>query len=171
MNNKIITACAVALVCLFSINPANAQEENAAYNATLKAASDKEPDEVAHIRTYYTQISKRAKNRKNLLTRTDSVNNTLSILEDKGQMVFITHQSPPKATTQTYTEFLFDQQTKLVFAYETSGYKDERGKLNSQLRCYWHNGVLIHSKIKGDLITVCDDLLKEANHLRDFADL
>ena len=155
---------------LLTVNFAIAEDNAAKMTATIKVASDKEPNEVAQIRQYYTQISKRAKNRKNLFSRTDMMKNTISVLYDNEKMVFYTFQSPPQSTTQTYSEFLFDKQMKLVFAYDNQSWTDERGQLNSQLRCYWHNEALIHSKIKGDLSTTCDDLLKEANHFRDFAD-
>ncbi|MBR7059877.1 MAG: hypothetical protein IKI22_04670 [Neisseriaceae bacterium] len=145
----------------------SAHEPQAAYQETLNVATSKEPAAVAKIRKYYTGISKQAANRKNITQHTDkNTQETVSFLKSNGNISFITVQSSKKSADKIYEEYLFDDDTsELIFAYSNNSWSDERGKQNSQLRCYWQNNQLIHSKIKGDLVRFCDDLSQKSQAL------
>ncbi|MBR0129173.1 MAG: hypothetical protein IJM09_05095, partial [Neisseriaceae bacterium] len=148
-----------------------AEDSATKMKTTLNVAHKKEPKQVAEIRKYYMQISKWSGNSERY-TRSDIAFNLHSMWYNNGKKVFHTIQSWEEREDKLYTEFLFDQQTgELIFAYQNHSYEDERGKQNPQLRCYWHKGKLIHSKIKkdADLETTCDDLLKEAEHFRNLS--
>lgn len=163
-NSKLFIA-----LSLLVVNTAFAEDTAAKMKATLNVATDKEPAQVAEIRQYYTQIKKQAQ-KSEVWTYSDIASNFHTVLYDNEKEIFRTIESPEEREYKFYSEFLFDKKTgKLVFAYQNSSYEDERGKQNPQLRYYWHNGKLIHSKMNknADLETTCDDLLKEANYFRE----
>lgn len=153
-------------------------ERSPDYKETLDAVrkDGSEPEQVKAIRAEYQAAVKLSSEQKeNRIYRQEKIseNGTSIILNisyvgsEQGNIAstfYIT--ANPKGVKGWSSEYLFDKNSgELIFAYD----RDASSKKKLELRCYWQNGELIHSKINGSLHDDCATLKLRAEELKAMA--
>ena len=136
-------------------------------------ADGKEPDEISAIRKQYKAAMRLGQDSKNRIYRQESIK--VSDSNVLFNVIYIASEHDLKNTVYIATnskdikdhsnEYLFDKDTSdLIFAHER--YTDKETQQQFDLRCYFHNNNLIHSKSSDGVQNNCENLQEIADKLK-----